>query len=328
MNLRTDSVKDQSEPVIEASGLRRVYAAARGSAARTALDGVGLRVEPGEWVALLGPNGSGKSTLLRMLATLEPSDGGARLRMLGAALPGGEPRVRARLGVVFQKPGLDSLLTVRENLLMQGALFGMRRADAEARAREVAARLGVADRLGERVGRLSGGLARRVDLARALLCDPDLLLLDEPTTGLDLDARRQFLGALDEARAARAHMAIVMTTHLMDEAERADRVLMLSEGRVVVEGAPDALRRSVGARIVSTDGANAGTLEAAGLTTRRAEDGRGIVGAGEETSVAGVCDALLKAGAAFSVGPATLGDVYLARTGRSLEDAAPAEDAP
>ena len=319
MNDRTDRDESAFGPVIEADGLRRVYAATRSAGARTALDGVDLRVQAGEWVALLGPNGSGKSTLLRMLATLEPSDRGGRLRILGQCLPGGERRVRSRLGVVFQKPGLDSLMTVRENLRMQGALFGLDSAGAEARGREVAGRLSIADRLGDRVGSLSGGLARRVDLARALLCDPDLLLLDEPTTGLDLDARRQFLGALDEARAERSHMAIVMTTHLMDEAERAGRVLMLSEGRVVVEGSPAELRRSVGARVVSTEAQWSGALEQAGLAIRKADDGRGVVGAGGESAVAGACEVLLKAGASFSVGPATLGDVYLAHTGRALD---------
>lgn len=320
MNDRTSTVGTTDKPTIEASALRRVYAASRGGISRTALDGVGLRVEAGEWVALLGPNGSGKSTLLRMLATLEPGDAGGNLRIFDAAVPGREAIVRARLGVVFQKPGLDSLLTVAENLRMQGALFGLARAESAERARRMAERLGVADRLSDRVGSLSGGLARRVDLARALLCEPDLLLLDEPTTGLDLDARRQFLGALDEIRSARPRMAIVMTTHLMDEAERAGRVLMLSEGRVVAEGSPADLRGSVGSRVVTAEGKWREEMERNGLTVRGADDGRGVVGAGDEAAVARACEALLRYGAAFAVGPATLGDVYLARTGRTLGD--------
>lgn len=312
------SPDDHAGSAIDARGLRRVY-----PGGRAALDGVSLRVARGEWVALLGPNGSGKSTLLRMIATIDsPEKASGTLRVLGRTLPGEERGARAGIGVVFQKAGLDALLTVRENLRLQAALFSV---TGPERIAEVAGRLGIADRLDDRVGRLSGGLARRVDLARAMLSAPELLLLDEPTTGLDLDARRSFLATLEQARSERPSMAIVMTTHLMDEAERGDRVVMLDRGRVVAEGTPAELRRGLGSRVVTTERRWSKTLEQAGLRVRAGEDGRGVVGMGENESVERAAVELLRAGAAFAVGEPTLGDVYLGATGRSLSEAAEGE---
>ncbi len=302
---------------IEARGLRRVF-----PGGRVALDGVSLSVARGEWVALLGPNGSGKSTLLRMIATIDsPEAQAGSLRVLGCALPGEERGARSGMGVVFQKVGLDGLLTVRENLETQAALYGARGGVRGAeRVSEVARRMGVEDRLDDRVGRLSGGLARRVDLARALLSEPELLLLDEPTTGLDLDARRTFLATLDQARVERPSMGIVMTTHAMEEAERADRVVMLDRGRVVAEGTPGELRRGLGTRVVTSERRWSEQLERAGLRVRAGEDGRGVVGMGESEAVERAGVELLRAGAGFAVGEPTLGDVYLSVTGRTLRE--------
>src|SRR5690606_16705070 len=151
------------------------------------------------------------------------------------------------------------------NLQLQGALLALSRAHCAAAIERLATELGIADRLQDRVGALSGGLARRVDLARALLGSPELLLLDEPTTGLDIDARMTFLACLERERARRPELTIVMTTHLMDEAERAARVLMLHEGRIVADAPPSELRASLGERSVRAPTERRAILERAGL---------------------------------------------------------------
>ena len=301
-------------PVVEAVGLRRVYRAGRGAGRRevAALDGLSLTVRSGERVALLGPNGSGKSTLLRTLATIEAPDAGS-LRVLGEDPGSGAARVRRRLGVVFQSPGLDGLLTVRENLLGQGALLGLARADAAARARGAAERFGVAGRLDDRVGALSGGLARRADLARAMLGDPELLLLDEPTTGLDVESRGAFLDALDGVGDG---VTVVLSTHDMAIAERMGRAVLVGSGRVLRDGPPGALREELGDRVVRARGGDAALLREAGL--RVETTGREAVGRGDGPAIERAAGALLAAGAPFGVASPTLEDAYLAHAGRPL----------
>ncbi|TVQ64276.1 MAG: ABC transporter ATP-binding protein [Phycisphaerales bacterium] len=303
-------------PAIILDAVRRTYRARRGVPARVALHEVSMRVQRGEWVALLGPNGSGKSTLMRIFATLEAPDQGA-VEILGAS------RVRdarAGLGVVFQRPGLDPLLTVRENLANQCALHA---APADRIERE-AQRLTLTDRLDDRVRTLSGGMVRRVDLARALLSDPELLLLDEPTAGLDHDARVGFLDTLDAIRKDR-EITIVMSTHLMDEADRAGRVVMLSEGRIVADDAPDALRLGIGERLIRCGEAFADVLRSAGLRVTLA--GGRASGAGDAAQLETVARELLDRGADFEHAGATLADVYLSLTGRGL-DASRSDSAP
>lgn len=317
-------------PALALRAVRKTYRGGRGAGARTAVDGVSLSIEPGAWVALLGPNGAGKSTLMRMIATLDRASEG-EIVVLGADTVREPARARAGLGVVFQSPGLDPLLTVRENLMCQASLFGLRGAGAEARAERAAADLGVADRMDDRVGSLSGGLARRVDLARSLLASPRLLLLDEPTTGLDHDARSAFLRALSEriaaARSAGAPMTALMSTHLMDEAERADRVVMLSRGTLVAEGSPAALRAGMGGACIRCDpGEEAESiLLAAGLRPERR--GAVVIAPGDVTASERAAGALARAGLAFTYGPPTLGDVYLGITGESLAEAEGSTDA-
>ena len=216
---------------------------------REALAGVSFDVESGEMMALLGPNGSGKTTLFRILSTALPSTAGSVI-VFGADV-GREPgRARRAIGVVFQSPSLDRKLTAAENLRHQGHLYGLRGRALEARLAEALDRVGVADRAHERVERLSGGLARRVELAKGMLHRPRLLLLDEPTTGLDPVARREFWEYFDATRRETGAAAVV-TTHLMDEAERGDRIALLDEGRLVALGRPAALRSEIGGDVIT-----------------------------------------------------------------------------
>jgi ABC-2 type transport system ATP-binding protein len=215
---------------------------------RKALRGVSFSVNRGEIFGLLGPNGGGKTTLFRILSTSLPAASG------GAAIFGDDVRmhpdkVRRRIGVVFQNPSLDKKLTVRENLMHQGHLYGLRGAGLQARIGEMMERLGVADRENAIVETLSGGLQRRVELAKGLLHRPQLLILDEPSLGLDPGARRDLWLYLEGLRDTEG-VTILLTTHLIDEADRCDRVLILNEGLVVAMGTPDTLKDEIGGEIV------------------------------------------------------------------------------
>ncbi len=215
---------------------------------RVALDGVSFRVERGELFALLGPNGGGKSTLFRILSTLVRAGGGAA-RVAGHDVAREPAAVRRRLGVVFQHPSVDALLTVDENLVHHGHLYGLSGRALRTAVDGALARLGLAERRRDRVGSLSGGLMRRVELAKAFLVGADVLLLDEPTTGLDPRARREFLVHLRELRDA-GGLTAVLTSHDMDEAERCDRVAVLDRGRLVALGTPDELKAEVGGDVL------------------------------------------------------------------------------
>ena len=209
-----------------------------------ALQDITLQVEPGTLYGLLGPNGSGKTTLFRILSTLmPPSEGRAHVFGLDTARESGA--VRRRIGTVFQEEALDEALTVRENLRFQGALYGLHGAERRERTEDLLRRLDVADRATDPVGDLSGGLRRRVDLARGLLHRPDLLLLDEPTSGLDPAARRTFWSAVQQLRSEEG-TTLLLATHLMDEAERCDRVGILSDGALVADGRPSTLKADLG----------------------------------------------------------------------------------
>jgi ABC-2 type transport system ATP-binding protein len=226
---------------IQVDSLRHVYGT------RVALDDVSFTVARGAIFALLGPNGGGKTTLFKILSTLmAPSGGTARIFGENLATPAA---IRPHLGVVFQHPSLDDLLTVVENLICHGHLYGLHGAALRARAETVLQRLGLADRMNDRVGTLSGGLQRRTELAKALLHQPPLLLLDEPSTGLDPGARRDFMQYLRQLREQEG-VTIVLTTHYMEEAERCDRVAILHQGRLINVGAPGELKNQVGGDVV------------------------------------------------------------------------------
>jgi ABC-2 type transport system ATP-binding protein len=221
---------------------------------RTALDSVSLRVSKGEIFGLLGPNGSGKSTLFRILSTiLGPTAG--RAEIFGFDVTSEPDRVRQRIGVVFQHPSLDSKLTVWENLAHHGHLHGLRGQILHRRIPESLARIKLDDRANELVENLSGGLQRRVELAKSFLHRPDLLLLDEPSTGLDPGARRElgeYLGSLRDETGLTA----LLTTHILDEAERCDRIAILHRGKVVAMGTPLELKQEIGGDVISVAAKN------------------------------------------------------------------------
>jgi ABC-2 type transport system ATP-binding protein len=229
----------------EAAAVLAVEDVAKSYGRVKALDGVSLTVDRGEFVALLGPNGAGKTTLFQLLSGLFLPDRGA-LRIEGWDLRRHAVRALAGIGIVFQQPTLDLDMTVAANLRFHARLHGMtRRATAERIAAELD-RLGLADQAGTACRKLSGGQRRRVELARALLHEPRLLLMDEPTVGLDPASRRDLVAHVRGLAAGRG-IAVLWATHLVDEAETADRVVILHRGRVAAAGRPGDLARDDGA---------------------------------------------------------------------------------
>ncbi|MGQ0630248.1 MAG: ABC transporter ATP-binding protein [Sporichthyaceae bacterium] len=204
--------------------------------ARTAVDGIDVDVHAGEAFAFLGPNGAGKSSTMRMIGCVSPVSAGT-LRVLGMDPHTHGPAIRARIGVVPQEDSLDAELTVRENLLIYGRYFGMSWKGCRARADELLDFVQLGDRAGARVDTLSGGMKRRLTIARSLVNSPDLLLLDEPTTGLDPQARHVVWERLFQLR--RQGVTLVLTTHYMDEAEQlCDRLVVMDGGRIAAMGSP------------------------------------------------------------------------------------------
>lgn len=225
---------------------------------RRALDSVSFTVASGEVFCLLGPNGSGKTTLFRILSTLLRPTSGSVL-ILGHELATEAKAIRELLGVVFQHPGLDAKLTVRENLRHQGHLYGLAGKPLRNRIAELLGRFGIADRIDERVEVLSGGLQRRVEIAKAILHSPRVLLLDEPSSGLDVSARRQLRDVL-KTLAETENILVLLTTHLLDEAEACTRIGILDVGRLVALGNPEELKTLIGGDVVYIESASRETL--------------------------------------------------------------------
>jgi len=237
-----------SAPVISVQNLVHRYES------RTALNGVSFDVRPAELFGLLGPNGSGKTTLFRILSTLMIPTGGHAF-VMGCDAAADASHVRRQIGVVFQAQSVDPKLTAYENLWHQGHLYGLRGPSLKKRIEEILARVGLADRANERVETFSGGMQRRIELGKGLLHHPGVLLLDEPTTGLDPGARRdlwQYLQILrDEER-----VSVLVTTHLMEEAERCDRLAIMNEGNLVALGTPAELKSEIGGDVIMLDAAH------------------------------------------------------------------------
>jgi ABC-2 type transport system ATP-binding protein len=215
---------------------------------RTALNGVSFDVGPAELFGLLGPNGSGKTTMFHILSTLIVPAGGQAI-VLGYDAAKDPSQLRREMGVVFQAQSIDLKLTAKENLQHQGHLYGLKGSGLGRRIGEILERVGLAERAGDKAETFSGGMQRRLELAKGLLHGPRVLLLDEPTTGLDPGARRdlwQYLSLLREQE----RVTVLVTTHLMEEAEGCDRLAILNAGKVVALGTPAELKREIGGDVI------------------------------------------------------------------------------
>ena len=287
-------------------------------AKRQALNGVDLSVDRGEMFGLLGPNGSGKSTLFKILSTaLHPGGGRALIDGLNTVTQG--QAVRSRLGVVFQSPSLDPKLTVGENIRFQGYLFGLRGRKLADRVDVMLERFNLTDRRRDKAETLSGGLKRRVELAKTLLHSPGLLLLDEPSTGLDPTARVDLWNTLALLRREEG-LSVLVATHLMDEAERCDRVGLMDGGRLVEVDTPEKLKRQVGGDVVTLTTEDPETLardivKKTGLPALVA-DGQVRIEGGEGIEVAAkVLEHFRQRVRSVRLGHPTLEDVFMAKTG-------------
>ncbi len=303
-------------PVIEARDLRKTYKEV------AAVDGLSFEVAPGESFGLLGPNGAGKSTTMRMVGAVSTRSGGD-LRILGLDPDANGPEIRSQLGVVPQQDNLDSELRVRENLLVYGRYFGIPRAQIAKRADELLEFAQLTERAKSKVDELSGGMKRRLTIARALINDPRILLLDEPTTGLDPQARHILWDRL--FRLKEQGTTLLLTTHYMDEAEQlCDRLVVVDKGQIMAEGAPSALIQKYSTREVVE--LRFGSEKNAGAAVT-------LVGIGERIEVlpdriliyTDAGEAALEAVTARGLEPVTslvrrssLEDVFLRLTGRSL----------
>ena len=234
----------ESNPIVSLSGVSHRY-----RAGRQALENVGFEVQAGEIFGFLGPNGSGKTTLFRLLATLVPLQEG-RVTLAGLDLASEPEKIRAQLGIVFQSPSLDKKLTIAENLRHQGHLYGLQGVELQRRSALLLERFGLTDRRQETAEKLSGGLQRRVEIAKSLLHRPRILLLDEPSTGLDPGARRDLWHHLRSLQAEQ-QVTILLTTHLMDEADQCDRLLVLDQGRKITVDTPAILKSQVSGTVIS-----------------------------------------------------------------------------
>jgi ABC-2 type transport system ATP-binding protein len=289
---------------------------------RAALNGVSFDVRPAELFGLLGPNGSGKTTLFRILSTLMlPTAGRATIMGCDAAR---EPaRLRRQIGVVFQAQSIDLKLTAYENLWHQGHLYDLRGAALKQRIQEILSRVGLADRAKELVETFSGGMQRRIELAKGLLHHPGVLLLDEPTTGLDPGARRdlwQYLQILrDEER-----VSVLVTTHLMEEAERCDRLAIMNEGNLVALGTPTELKSEIGGDVILLDAAHDAAVLAERIRARFHvettvfENQVRMEREGAHRFVTEIVEAFPGEIEALSVSKPALEDVFIRRTGHKF----------
>jgi ABC-2 type transport system ATP-binding protein len=234
--------RGQGPPALLLDNVVKSYGAIR------AVDGVSLTARAGEFIALLGPNGAGKSTLFQLLSGLFVADSG-RIEVMGHDMSRDAVPALARLGIVFQQPTLDLELSVTANLLFHAGLHGIPRATAKARIAQELDRLGLKQRADDKTAQLSGGNRRRVELARALLHDPSLLLMDEPTVGLDPASRSDLLKLLLTMRSERS-VAVLWATHLCDEVGDADRVIVMHRGKVLTDTTPAKLMAAAGAATI------------------------------------------------------------------------------
>ncbi len=306
-------------PLIEARALTKRFGSF------VAVEGIDFDIERGEAFGFLGPNGAGKSSTMRMIGCVSPVSGGT-LRVLGLDPGADGARIRARLGVVPQEDNLDTELTVWDNLMIYGRYFDLGRAEIRRRAEELLEFVQLSDRRDSRVDPLSGGMKRRLTIARALINQPEVLLLDEPTTGLDPQARHMLWERL--YRLKQSGVTLVLTTHYMDEAEQlCDRLVIMDRGRIVGEGAPSQLvARHATREVVELRFARASEQDDALPRVRMLADrvepvaDRLLVytddGDGTAAAIAG--DGI--GASSVLVRRASLEDVFLILTGRTLEE--------
>ncbi len=306
-------------PLVEARALTKRFEGF------VAVDGIDFEIAPGESFGFLGPNGAGKTSTMRMVGCVSPRSGG-QLRVLGMDPAVDGPSIRARLGVVPQEDNLDTELTVWDNLMIYGRYFDLPRAAIRERAEELLEFVQLTDRRDSKVDPLSGGMKRRLTIARALINQPEVLLLDEPTTGLDPQARHLLWERL--YRLKRAGVTLVLTTHYMDEAEQlCDRLVIMDAAHIVAEGSPrDLISRYVTREVVevrvdlSTDPvAAAKKLEPLGERTEALAD-RVLVYTHDGDATANTISNDGFGAASVLVRRASLEDVFLILTGRSLDD--------
>jgi lipooligosaccharide transport system ATP-binding protein len=307
-----------STPLVEARALTKVF-----DDDFTAVDGIDFDVMPGEVFGFLGPNGAGKTSTMRMISCVSPVTSG-RLRVLGADPATDGPKIRARLGVVPQEDNLDTELSVIDNLILYGRYYGIAKSLLRDKARQLLDFVQLTDRADSKVDPLSGGMKRRLTIARALINDPDLILLDEPTTGLDPQARHLVWERL--YRLKQDGVTQVLTTHYMDEAERlCDRLVIMDDARIVDSGSPaELIAKHVTREVLELRFFDEGErerilapMEESGHRTERLAD-RALVYADDgDKMMASLIDAGIQPNSIY-VRRATLEDVFLMLTGRSL----------
>jgi lipooligosaccharide transport system ATP-binding protein len=311
-------VSEQASSLVHARGLVKEFGPLR------AVDAIDFDVAPGEAFGFLGPNGAGKTSTMRMIGCISPPSGGT-LRVLGMDPLRNGAAIRARLGVVPQQDTLDFELTVRENILIYGRYFGLSRAELGRRAERLLEFIQLDERANDQVEPLSGGMKRRLTIARSLVNEPDLLLLDEPTTGLDPQARHAVWDRL--FRLKQQGVTLILTTHYMDEAEQlCDRLVVMDRGRIAAEGSPlELIRRYSTREVVELRFAREQPVDVAsridGLAHRVEElpDRVLLYTDDGDTTAAGVHDLGLQTSSVL-VRRSTLEDVFLHLTGRSLID--------
>ncbi len=307
-------------PAIEVRGLSHSYGE------RRALDGVEFSVEAGTIFGLLGPNGGGKTTLFRLLSTLLPIQAGQAC-VFGLDLARQSNEVRKHIGVTFQSPSIDPKLTVGENLKYQGQIYGLFGSALRQRIDLLAEKLGLRERLGERAETLSGGLKRRVEIAKGLLHRPQLLLLDEPSTGLDPGARHDLWRYLRGLREEDG-VTVLVTTHLMEEAERCDTLGILDHGRLIALDTPLTLRSKLGDDYVTVQCDDPDELsqrihERFGVTPQKIGGALRIGKSRGHEFVRDLVEAFPAEVKTVSLGKPTLEDVFIERTGHRFWDEEP-----
>jgi len=295
-----------------------------------AVDGIDLTVAPGEIYGFLGPNGAGKSTTVHMLTTLLPPTAGTA-RVAGHDIVKEGPAVRDAIGVALQEAALDQFLTAREHMRLQAGMHGLTKADAQRRGDELIARVGLSDAADRKVGGYSGGMRRRLDLALALVHEPAILFLDEPTTGLDVQSRTALWDEVQRLASSNG-VTVFLTTQYLEEADAlADRVGIIDTGRIVAEGTPDALKAEIGRPTVKAAPADEAdrermrtVLSRFGAEAPAGPDGVAVrldEGTHELAEVVRALDAENLTIANLEIHAPTLDDVFLAKTGRRLEGA-------